>query len=137
MKGIEVAKTYLGMREVRDRVLLQEFFSSQGISCNPKTTPWCAAFVNSCERSAGFKGNGRLNARSFLTYGVNIDEENAEEGDILIFDFEGDGIHGHVTYFVEWDDDNNQVKCLGGNQTDQVCYAYYSQDKIVGIRRSQ
>ena len=32
-------------------------------------TAWCAAFVNFCLYSGGKKQTGKLNARSFLTYG--------------------------------------------------------------------
>lgn len=136
MKGIEVAKQHLGQQEIRDRSALINFFKANNINCDPKTTPWCAAFINATERSVGNKGTGSLAARSFLKYGTKVEEDDALEGDIVIFARGSNGYSGHVTYFVKWDDDNNTVIVLGGNQSDMVCYSHYSQDRIIGIRRS-
>jgi uncharacterized protein (TIGR02594 family) len=139
-KGIEVAKKYLGLEEKKDRKKLMEMFKVAKIDLDPNTTPWCAAFVNGCEVAAGNKGNGKVNARSFLTYGKSVaDEEGvyqAEEGDICVFSRGNNGWQGHVTYFVEWNDANGTVKVLGGNQSDKVCYAYYKTDSLLDIRRA-
>jgi uncharacterized protein (TIGR02594 family) len=136
MQGIDVALKYLNKQEIRDRKVLMALFKTNKINCDPASTPWCSAMVNACEREAGNKGTGNLMARSFLKYGKEIDGEDAKKGDIIVFSRGSNGYSGHVTYFVEWDDDNNTVICLGGNQSDMVCYAHYTQDKILGIRRS-
>lgn len=148
MLGIEVALTKLGLNEHDNKSQLMAFFISEGESLNPQTTAWCAAFVGACERKAGKKGTGMYNARSYLKYGEeihfkdshgNIDLANAREGDICIFDFEHDGVHGHVTYFVNiaTDEEGNlRIKCLGGNQQDEVKYSYYPADSLIGLRRS-
>lgn len=130
------ARAMLGLQEVRDRKKLMEFFKANGVDCDPKTTAWCAAFVNACERAAGYGGTGALNARSFLTYGKEVDGNDVEVGDIIIFERNNDGYSGHVAYFVKWDDEHNTVVTLGGNQSDMVCEREYIQDKILGIRRS-
>ncbi len=137
MSGIEEAKKWLGIDERSGRLPLMSAFKQAGINLDPKTTPWCAAFVNAMEVAAGHEGNGQVNARSFLTYGKGIEEEHAMEGDILIFSRGNNSWQGHVTYFVEWNDENNTVKVLGGNQADKVCYAYYNQSNIIGIRRAE
>lgn len=134
--GIDVALVHLNQQERRDRANLMRFFKANRIDCDPVTTPWCAAFINACEREAGNKGTGLLNARSFLKYGVPVDPDLAEDGDIVIFSRGSNGYSGHVTYFHKWDDNTNTVICLGGNQSDMVCYASYTQDRIIGIRRS-
>jgi uncharacterized protein (TIGR02594 family) len=141
MLGVDVAKKYIGLQEVRDNKQLKSLLHSMSINgdiaIDPAKTSWCAAWINFCQRSVGLKGTGMLNAQSFNTFGIEIKEEDAQEGDILVFHFPSDSEwQGHVTYFIEWDDDNNKVKCLGGNQSNSVCYASYSQDYIKHIRRS-
>lgn len=141
MKGIEIAKKYIGLQEVRDGAKIETFLKAEShggdLNINPAKISWCAAFVNACEREVGNEGTGKLNARSFLDYGKDVsDEDPGQEGDIIVFDFEHDGIHGHVSYFVRYNDDQNSVTCLGGNQDNQVRYSDYSQDNIIGIRRN-
>jgi uncharacterized protein (TIGR02594 family) len=140
MKGIDVALSYLGKQEKRDRKELISLFKKYArkgdIVIDPATTPWCAAFVNACERSIGNTGTGKLNARSFLHYGTVVDPKNAKEGDIIIFKRGSSTWQGHVAYFVKYDKKSGTVVCLGGNQADMVCYSHYATDRILGIRRS-
>ncbi len=128
------------MTEQADSQELMHLFKTNSIkndiALDPLHTPWCAAFVNLCERQAGHKGTGLVSARSFLNYGIDVPEEKAEEGDIVIFSRGNSSWQGHVTYFVRWNDDEGTVECLGGNQSDKVCIAAYPQDHILGIRRS-
>lgn len=140
MLGIDVAKKYIGLQEVRDNGKLRELLKLQAIdgdiSIDPAQTSWCAAWVNFCERSVGNPGTGKLNAQSFLTYGEQIEEEDAIEGDIVVFHFPFDNAwQGHVTYFESWSDNTNQVLCLGGNQSNMVKYSNYVQDYVKEIRR--
>lgn len=137
--GIEVAKHYLSLNSTKDRAQIMELLKSQGsdIAIDPKTIAWCSAWMNFCERSVGNKTLGKLNAKSWLTYGVEVSEEDAQEGDIVIFHWpEEPEANGHVTYFVSWDDSDNLVDCLGGNQSDSIRYSNYDQADIIGIRRA-
>lgn len=141
MTGIDVAKQHLGLQEVRDKTALIAFFAANShnkdLCVDPSVTSWCAAFVNACERTAGKPGTGLLNAQSFKTYGKAIDVDDAQEGDILVFHFPFDSAwQGHVTYFSTWDDADNTVQCLGGNQSNMVCYSNYIQDYVTDVRRS-
>lgn len=135
MKGIEIAKSMLGLQEIRDRKKLMTYMKKHKINLDPSTTPWCAAIMNAWEREVGNPGTGKLNARSFLKYGQEIDGDKAEEGDIVVFQRGSNNWEGHVAYFVDWDDDNNTVKHIGGNQSDAVTYSSTSQERILGIRR--
>ena len=136
MTGLDIAKTKLGLQEVKDRAKLIEFFKAANINLDPQTTPWCAAFVNACEVAAGKVGTKKVNARSFLTYGVAVKREDAKEGDIVILSRGHSAWQGHVAYFVSIDDKNSLVTLLGGNQADKVCMSKYDTAKILGIRRS-
>ncbi len=137
MRGIDVAKKYLGYEEVKNKKELMSLFKSAAVHndivIDPSTTPWCAAWINFCERSAGKPGTGKLNARSFLDYGDKISIRDALEGDIVIFERGHNGWSGHVTYFVKKIADGIQV--LGGNQKDSVCYSNYPLTGLLGIRR--
>ncbi len=137
MTGYEVMETLLGKQEARDRKELKDFFRKYSIKddilVDPSTTPWCAAIVNACERAAGKKGTGKLNARSFEAYGTKIQLADIKKGDILIFKRGTSPWQGHVTYFSKWD--GNDMICLGGNQSDQVCFSRNTQHNLLGIRR--
>jgi len=141
MLGIEIAKKYLGFHEIRDNYTLRQLFKSKAvngdIAIDPAKVSWCAAWINFCERSVGNTGNGHLNAQSFKTYGEDVtDWDSTKEGDIIVFHFPTEpAANGHVTYFVSWDDGANTVKCLGGNQDNEVKYSNYNQDYITAIRR--
>lgn len=141
MSGIEIAKKMVGLQEVRDRRALMEYFkkwSYRGdLIADPSKTPWCAYIMNAWERNAGFKGTGSGLARSFDNYGIEVDQEDAREGDIIRFRRTNDPNLGHVAYFVKWEDDKDAVLILGGNQVDKVCYQSRTQEGIVAIRRSQ
>ncbi len=139
MRGIDVMKSLLGLQEVRDRKKIMEFLNKNAkkgdIFVDPAKTAWCAASICGCEREIGNPGTGSLMARSYLKYGQDVHEDDVEVGDIIIFDFVNNGINGHVAYFDSWDDENNTIHVLGGNQQNMVCYSNYIQDYVVGIRR--
>lgn len=134
MKGIEVARIKLGLHELRDRYELMEFIADNTLfDIDPSETPWCAAFVNACEGAVGNPGTGKLNARSFLTYGKKVDPKDVKKGDIVVFSRGGSSWQGHVAYYVGADEE--YIKTLGGNQGDEVKYSYYAKDRVLGYRR--
>lgn len=131
---IVVAMQYIGLTEQADYARLMRLFRNADLIVDPRTTPWCAAFVNAVETLCGRPGTKRLNARSFLLYGEEVDIDQADQGDILIFSRGNDQVHGHVTYLNKWLSDET-VECLGGNQGDRVCCANYPASRIIGARR--
>lgn len=139
MNGLDVSKKYLGLQEVRDRKQIMALLKSKAkagdIAIDPSQIAWCAAWANFCERTVGNPGTGKLNARSFLTYGQKVEAKDAKPGDIVVFDFERDGIHGHVTFLVSVDKKNGLLKCLGGNQHNQLDYANYLASYAIAYRR--
>ncbi len=145
MKGIDILKNHIGQNITDDWRTLNDFIDEEAINgdirLDVRTTSWCAGTINVCERIVGNPGTGSLLALSFLKYGESTtdkdDNYQAQEGDIVVFQWpneEGTG-HGHVTYFVSFNDSNNTVRCLGGNQEHSVKYSDYSQDYILDIRR--
>lgn len=137
--GIDVATGYIGCNETDDKKELMDFFKANAqnndIVMDPTTVSWCAAFVNACEREVGNKGTGHLNAQSFRTYGNPVDLDTIRRGDIIVLHFPTtQDWQGHVTYYDSQDIHGN-LKCLGGNQSNNVQYSYYSPKRIQAIRR--
>lgn len=134
-----IAKEYLGLKEIpgakhSDQIV--QFFADAGHSwVKDDETPWCAAFVNSVLASAGIMGTGKLNARSFLQWGEEVALEDAQQGDIVVFwRKDPDGPYGHVAFF---DKENlKNVRVLGGNQDNKVCYTTYAKSRILSVRRA-
>jgi len=142
MTPFQIAKSKLGLHEVRDNKKIREFLKSNSIkgdiNIDPSTTAWCAAFVNACEREGGYIGNGRLNARSFLTYGDKVELKNAQQGDIVVFARGGSTWQGHVAYLdkvVKDKSGRTLIQTIGGNQSDSVSIGWYTVDRLLGIRR--
>ena len=142
MTPYQIAKSMLGLHEVKDNKKIKDFLKKYAIkgdiALDPAQYPWCAVIVNAWERAAGNPGNGRQNARSFLTYGDKVELKDAKQGDILIFARGGSNWMGHVTYLDRVEKDASGrvlLRCLGGNQSDSVSIGWYPKDRLLGIRR--
>ena len=98
-------------------------------------TAWCAAFVGAMLKRAGLSGTGKLNARSYLDWGVPVELDDAREGDIVILKRGNSSWQGHVGFFVRADD--KSVTLLGGNQSNAVNRKSFSISgaQLLGIRR--
>jgi len=98
-------------------------------------TAWCAAFVGAMLKRAGMAHTGKLNARSYLDWGEEVEHlDEAIEGDIVVF-WRGspDSWQGHVGFYVRHDE--AYVYVLGGNQGNQVNVRPYKRDRLLGVRR--
>ena len=93
--------------------------------------PWCAAFANWVIKRAGYEDTGKLNARSFLTLGVEVGVPSS--GDLVIFWRKGrNSPYGHIAFFIRETD--THVYVLGGNQGNKVCIKAYPKYRILGYR---
>ena len=96
---------------------------------------WCAIFVNEMLKLAGVKGTGKANAKSFLNWGTNVDD-NPQKGDIVVFDRGKKGSwQGHVGLFVGLAG-NGYIYVLGGNQSNGANIKKYSTNRLRGYRRA-
>ena len=129
---------YYGMNETTHR---SELRSLTGV--DPKRTEWCAAFVNAVLEESGIKSNKDhkypLTARAFLDWGVPINKEDIQPGDVVVFPRGNQGWQGHVGFFLRKQIINGQEYwlILGGNQNNRVSVAPYRASKSLGIRRPE
>lgn len=94
-------------------------------------TAWCAAFVGAMLARGGYAGTGKLNARSYLDYGIQ--PAKPQRGDIVVFPRGNSDWQGHVAFVAKVDD--QFVHAFGGNQADAVNITRYSRAKVLGFRR--
>ena len=135
---ISIAYALLGYSENthnRDLKLLLGF--------NPSYTEWCAAFINKVLEASGQESVDSLGhkypllARSYLSYGEMILEDELIVGDILIFKRGNVSWKGHVGFYIgtEYIRGKKYYRVLGGNQSNEVNISLYSERKLLGIRR--
>lgn len=98
---------------------------------NDDETPWCAAAANWVLLKAGYAITGRLNARSFLDYGVPL--EQPLPGCVVVFSRGNpNGPFGHVGFYIN--QIGNDIYVLGGNQGNQFNIKPYPADRLLGYR---
>ena len=97
-------------------------------------TAWCSIFINWCAMKAGLERSKKLNARSWIDIGEEI--QNPQPGDVVVF-WRGspDAWTGHVALIINYSEDKRFIYCLGGNQNNQVKVSPYSVDKLLTFRR--
>lgn len=138
MTPFDIAKSYIGTTEgagPTDNPKIIEMYASVGQAhVEHDEVAWCAAFVGHCLEKAGIRSTRRLNARSYLDWGVPVDIAEARQGDIGVIPRGSSGWQGHV-FFIDrvegaW------VWGLGGNQDDAVSVKRYPVSKLLGVRRA-
>lgn len=132
---VAFAQAYLGKSETEDVDVLSSFISrTAGLVINPAQTAWCAAFVDAVLHSTGSAGTGQLNARSYLNWGVAVDQPRV--GDVVVMWRESpNSWKGHVGFYAGTNPDGT-IKVLGGNQDDSVSFANYDPNTVLGYRRA-
>jgi uncharacterized protein (TIGR02594 family) len=140
-QNIQIAELYLGFNENKNRSELRDF-----MNVDPRSTEWCAAFVNSVLNENNIAGSESVSqtplmARSFLDWGNPVDhkEEDPILGDVVIFPRGRASWQGHVGFFVESIviDGKEYWRILGGNQKNSVSIETYDPARALGVRRYQ
>ena len=134
-KQTMVAWQYLDYSEASHR---QELKTLTGV--DPVRTEWCAAFINAVLHESGIQGSESVSdyplmARSFLTWGVGVEEPML--GDIVVFPRGNVGWQGHVGFYfgsinisgIEY------YKILGGNQDNKVSIDMFPASRAISVRR--
>jgi len=130
-KWLELAKGQLGTKEVagkKDNPVIMAYYADAGFpGIDHDEVPWCAAFVGSMLKRAGYKPSGSLAARSYEKYGTRL--PGPKEGCIAVFPRGKNSWEGHVGIVASVGE--RTVKLLGGNQANQVSLASYPIDRAV------
>lgn len=129
------AYQYIGYSQRTHRAELKEF-----MGIDPVRTEWCAAFVNAVLDESGMPGSATvsaypLTARSFLQWGVSVDEP--KPGDIVVFPRGKEAWQGHVGFYLGTSIIGDRVyyQILGGNQNNKVSIELYPANRAIDIRR--
>lgn len=137
-KPLEIAEAYLGYNEnnTGQAATLAAFIKkSSGTEINPAQTAWCAAFMNAVLGASGGVGTGKLNAKSFLTWGVDAGD-HPSVGDVVVLQREGgEAWQGHVGFYMGTNPDGT-IKVLAGNQGDQVSEKDWDSSLVLGFRKA-
>ena len=133
--ALEIALANYGTKEVvgiRHNEKVLEYFRESGHSwVKDDETAWCSAFANYCALLAGYKTSGKLDARSWLKVGKEV--ENAELGDIVVFwRSKKTSWKGHVAFYIR--EDETHIWVLGGNQNNEVNIKPYLKSRLLGYR---
>lgn len=117
-KIIEIARKEIGVKETPiNKTKYGKWFGLDGVA-------WCGIFVSWCYDKAGFnlgkigylKGFAGCHTacNHFKATGEIITKENVIEGDIVFFDWNGDGASEHTGLFVR-DLDGKYFESIEGN----------------------
>ncbi len=117
------------------------------------STSWCSCFVNWCVERIALRGTNCAAAQSWKNWrnGKSADSVRpgspsaAMVGDIAVWERVAPGDwHGHVSIFIDYDADTDELLVLGGNQADAVRYSWYPRNdtspgnyyKLLTLRRA-
>ena len=118
-KIVEIAKAEIGTTEVpkdSNKTKYGKWFNLQGV-------PWCGIFVSWCYAqrgkplpNIGFK-KGFAGCQTAVKYFKDNNRIvlNPNPGDIVFFDWNGDGRYDHTGIFVEWAQKNVSFYSVEGN----------------------
>ena len=136
-KVFALAKTQIGVKEFVSGSNPQieayhRFADKNNAKADHQSVSWCSSFMCWLLESSGFGSTNDKAARSWLNYGKET--KTPVRGDIVIFWRESKtSWKGHVALFDSYNAHGNIV-CLGGNQSDAVCYKEYLKDQLLGFR---
>lgn len=132
-RWLTIARGELGQHELagpasNPRIVL--YLRSAGMFPNDEA-PWCSAFVNWCVEQAGLPGTDRGAARSWLSWGVPLEQPQLGAIAVLWRDAPNSP-HGHVAFYVGGD--ANTITLLGGNQGNAVSIRQYPRARVLAYR---
>lgn len=138
MTPYEIAQGYIGTTEApgaADNPVIMEMYATIGQThVEHDEVAWCAAFVGHCLETAGIRSTRKLNARSYLEWGVPVELTEAQPGDIVVFRRGNSAWQGHVGFLKA--QSGAWIEVLGGNQNDAVNIRRYPAAKLLGVRRA-
>lgn len=107
-----------------------EYHQTTTLRSTDDETPWCSSFVNWCIEQTGAKGTRSAAARSWLNWGVQLDDPR--RGSVVVFRRGTNPRAGHVAF--HWETGTDRLFVLGGNQDNQVSIKSYPRADLLGLR---
>lgn len=138
MKLFEVAISQYGITEIKgekDNPEILKYFNDLGYDGAKlkDETAWCAAYTGWCCMKAGYDYKWRLNARSFLDYGIRVVHPRAGKDIVVFWRKDINSVWGHVGIYMNEDD--KYIWVLSGNQNNQVNISPYRKSRLLEFRR--
>lgn len=134
MTPYEIAKGEVGVKEIQgdehNDEVLKYFNRIDHQWVDNDELAWCAAFVGYCLETGGVTSTKKLNARSYLNFGIETD--NPQEGDVVVLTRGTNPAFGHVGFLVRMNEE--YVYLLGGNQANQVKISAYKRHRLLSVR---
>ena len=100
------------------------------------TTAWCSAHMNGIMADTGRHYTESAAARSWTRFAKYLLKlTKPVHGCILVFSRPPDPEHGHVTLYdavLQPQAPAGQLPCYGGNQHNEVCDAFYPEERLIG-----
>ena len=138
----DIAERFSGMKELagdEDNPAILAFLQLDASWPEHDEVPWCSGFANYVAWICRAARSKSLRARSWLEVGRKISLDQAEAGDVVIFNRGGSPDptvikdKGHVGFYAGHDD--TIVEVLGGNQGNTVKVSRYKRADLLGVRR--
>lgn len=129
-----VARGELGVRafgpgESNPRIV--EYHAGTNVAGYEDKVSWCSSFVQWCLGQVGIAGTGSALARSWLDWGIPLEEP--VPGCVAVLWREApDSWKGHVGFFLRRDEE--RVLLLGGNQLGEVREHHYPLETVLSYR---
>lgn len=124
-----------GIKEIlgnKDNPEVIKYFEATGNGSLTDETAWCSAFMNYVAKKSGLEMSGKLNARSWLKVGEEI--ETPQMGDVVVFwRNDPNSWQGHVGIYIK--EQGGYIYVLGGNQGNMVKVSAYPEGRVLGYRR--
>lgn len=142
---IERASDWLGVREVKgkgDNPTIMGWAQDLDIWYPGDDTPWCGLFaadVNHYANPNEPQNFNRLGARAWLEWGKDAGSafDHPPLGGTVVFwrTHKTNSWHGHVAPAITGvSGDGMHIRCIGGNQSDEVNERWFPVDRVLGYR---
>ena len=88
-------------------------------------TAWCAGFVSATLKRAGCKYKKTASSRAYSNYGIPVNWNDIQRGDVIVFYRKGrSSPYGHVG-FATGNKTESSIEIIGGNQGDTLSVRNY------------
>lgn len=126
LQWIAEARKHIGLKEVKGakhNATISQWLKNLKAWWSDDETAWCGTFVAHCLRASNVAiPKHWYRALDYLNYGARL--RKPAYGCVAVKTRKGGG---HVAFVVGRDKKTGKLVCLGGNQSDMVCFALYNE----------